>query len=207
MTFDYNLKEDEYLKALKLYTRKFTKTGKRKIRITYFAGLVLLVTSAYMFISIFKQYLSFKQSLPDYVVRELLNKLFTQGFGYILIIIIYLLLGIFFLYSAYTYPSARIINKNTDSKTLEPRKVNINDLGIVYWQANNEADKKSYFWDDIEDVFENEEFYLMTVAKNKIFILPKRMISTKIQSEFIEKHVTKWNVSLYWQLLDAGKCK
>lgn len=49
-----------------------------------------------MFISIFKQYLSFKQSLPDYVVRELLNKLFTQGFGYILIIIIYLLLGIFF---------------------------------------------------------------------------------------------------------------
>ncbi|WP_240076378.1 YcxB family protein, partial [Enterococcus faecalis] len=96
-----------------------------------------------------------------------------------------------FLYSAYTYPSARIINKNTDSKTLEPRKVNINDLGIVYWQANNEADKKSYFWDDIEDVFENEEFYLMTVAKNKIFILPKRMISTKIQSEFIEKHVTK----------------
>mgnify|MGYP002180913795 CR=1 FL=1 len=207
MTFDYNLKEDEYLKAIKLYTRKFTKTGKRKIRITYFAGLVLLVTSAYMFISIFKQYLSFKQSLPDYVVRELLNKLFTQGFGYILIIIIYLLLGIFFLYSAYTYPSARIINKNTDSKTLEPRKVNINDLGIVYWQANNEADKKSYFWDDIEDVFENEEFYLMTVAKNKIFILPKRMISTKIQSEFIEKHVTKWNVSLYWQLLDAGKCK
>lgn len=195
MTFDYNLKEDEYLKAIKLYTRKFTKTGKRKIRITYFAGLVLLVTSAYMFISIFKQYLSFKQSLPDYVVR------------YILIIIIYLLLGIFFLYSAYTYPSARIINKNTDSKTLEPRKVNINDLGIVYWQANNEADKKSYFWDDIEDVFENEEFYLMTVAKNKIFILPKRMISTKIQSEFIEKHVTKWNVSLYWQLLDAGKCK
>lgn len=207
MTFDYNLKEDEYLKAIKLYTRKFTKTGKRKIRITYFAGLVLLVTSAYMFISIFKQYLFFKQSLPDYVVRELLNKLFTQGFGYILIIIIYLLLGIFFLYSAYTYPSARIINKNTDSKTLEPRKVNINDLGIVYWQANNEADKKSYFWDDIEDVFENEEFYLMTVAKNKIFILPKRMISTKIQSEFIEKHVTKWNVSLYWQLLDAGKCK
>ncbi|NST68197.1 YcxB family protein [Enterococcus faecalis] len=191
MTFDYNLKEDEYLKAIKLYTRKFTKTGKRKIRITYFAGLVLLVTSAYMFISIFKQYLSFKQSLTDYVVRELLNKLFTQGFGYILIIIIYLLLGIFFLYSAYTYPSARIINKNTDSKTLEPRKVNINDLGIVYWQANNEADKKSYFWDDIEDVFENEEFYLMTVAKNKIFILPKRMISTKIQSEFIEKHVTK----------------
>lgn len=67
MTFDYNLKEDEYLKAIKLYTRKFTKTGKRKIRITYFAGLVLLVTSAYMFISIFKQYLSFKQSLPDYV--------------------------------------------------------------------------------------------------------------------------------------------
>ena len=167
MTFDYNLKEDEYLKAIKLYTRKFTKTGKRKIRITYFAGLVLLVTSAYMFISIFKQYLSFKQSLPDYVVRELLNKLFTQGFGYILIIIIYLLLGIFFLYSAYTYPSARIINKNTDSKTLEPRKVNINDLGIVYWQANNEADKKSYFWDDIEDVFENEEFYLMTVADRK----------------------------------------
>ena len=207
MTFDYNLKEDEYLKAIKLYTRKFTKTGKRKIRITYFAGLVLLVTSAYMFISIFKQYLSFKQSLPDYVVRELLNKLFTQGFGYILIIIIYPLLGIFFLYSAHTYPSARIINKNTDSKTLEPRKVNINDLGIVYWQANNEADKKSYFWDDIEDVFENEEFYLMTVAKNKIFILPKRMISTKIQSEFIEKHVTKWNVSLYWQLLDAGECK
>lgn len=33
MTFDYNLKEDEYLKAIKLYTRKFTKTGKRKIKL------------------------------------------------------------------------------------------------------------------------------------------------------------------------------
>ncbi|PKZ04322.1 YcxB family protein [Enterococcus faecalis] len=191
MTFDYNLKEDEYLKAIKLYTRKFTKTGKRKIRITYFAGLVLLVTSAYMFISIFKQYLSFKQSLPDYVVRELLNKLFTQGFGYILILIIYLILGIFFLYSAYNYPSTKIINKNTDPKTLEPRKVKINDSGIVYWQANNEEDKKSHLWNDIEGVFETEEFYLMKIDKNKIFILPKRMISTKVQSDFIEKHVTK----------------
>ncbi|MCU2220750.1 YcxB family protein, partial [Enterococcus faecalis] len=27
--------------------------------------------------------------------------------------------------------------------------------------------------------------------KKKIFILPKRMISTKVQSDFIEKHVTK----------------
>ena len=48
MIFDYKLEEDEYYKAIKLYTRKFTKTGKRKIKITYFDGLVLLITSAYM---------------------------------------------------------------------------------------------------------------------------------------------------------------
>lgn len=67
----------------------------------------------------------------------------------------------------------------------------INDSGIVYWQANNEEDKNSHLWNDIEGVFETEEFYLMKIDKNKIFILPKRMISTKVQSNFIEKHVTK----------------
>ncbi|WP_368754508.1 YcxB family protein, partial [Klebsiella pneumoniae] len=56
---------------------------------------------------------------------------------------------------------------------------------------NNETEKNSYFWKDIEDVFETNEFYLMKINKKKIFVLPKRMLSTKIQSDFIEKHVTK----------------
>ncbi|MGC3053931.1 YcxB family protein, partial [Enterococcus faecalis] len=63
----------------------------------------------------------------------------------------------------------------------------------VYWQANNEEEKKSHLWNVLEGVFETEEFYLMKIDKNKILILPKRMISTKVQRDFIEKHVTKKN--------------
>ncbi|ELS0392730.1 YcxB family protein, partial [Enterococcus faecalis] len=66
-----------------------------------------------------------------------------------------------------------------------------NDKGIFSWSLNNETEKNSYFWKDIEDVFETNEFYLMKISKKKIFVLPKRMLSTKIQSDFIEKHVTK----------------
>ncbi|EOV2563419.1 YcxB family protein, partial [Enterococcus faecalis] len=66
-----------------------------------------------------------------------------------------------------------------------------NDKGIFSWSLNNETEINSYFWKDIEDVFETNEFYLMKISKKKIFVLPKRMLSTKIQSDFIEKHVTK----------------
>lgn len=125
------------------------------------------------------------------MVRILINQLFTKHFAYLAMIVLCVVLGIVIIYNGYIYPSRKKIENSMDLNIFEPRQVEINDKGIFSWSLNNETEINSYFWKDIEDVFETNEFYLMKISKKKIFVLPKRMLSTKIQSDFIEKHVTK----------------
>ncbi|PQD31957.1 YcxB family protein [Enterococcus faecalis] len=191
MIFDYKLKKEEYFQSIRLYTRNYDIEGKRKIIVNYLSGIFLLLVSLYMILSLYIQLNNFKKTLPDYMVRILINQLFTKYFAYLAMIVLCVVLGIVIIYNGYIYPSRKKIENSMDLNIFEPRQVEINDKGIFSWSLNNETEINSYFWKDIEDVFETNEFYLMKISKKKIFVLPKRMLSTKIQSDFIEKHVTK----------------
>ncbi|NSV80117.1 YcxB family protein [Enterococcus faecalis] len=191
MIFDYNLKKEEYFQSIRLYTRNYDREGKRKIIVNYLSGTFLLLVSLYMILSLYIQLNNFKKTLPDYMVRILINQLFTKHFAYLAMIVLCFVLGIVIIYNGYIYPSRRKIENSIDLNIFEPRQVEINDKGIFSWSLNNETEKNSYFWKDIEDVFETNEFYLMKISKKKIFVLPKRMISKKVQTYYVGKRVTK----------------
>ncbi|MBO0465951.1 YcxB family protein [Enterococcus plantarum] len=189
MTFEYKLSKDDYCKAIKIFTRRFTKNGKKIIYMSYFAALFLILTSLFMLSSIGIQYLKFKQNYSDSVVSKALEILFSEHYTYFIIILVYVVLGVFFLYIATTFPDLKTkkwANNPDNSQAFVSREVSFTDLGLTSKYVVEPINEKIWKWSDFQDVHETSDYLLFELSNKEVFILPKSLLDHKDLEKLIE---------------------
>lgn len=189
MTFEYKLSKDDYCKAIKIFTRRFTKNGKKIIYMSYFAALFLILTSLFMLSSIGIQYLKFKQNYSDSVVSKALEILFSEHYTYFIIILVYGVLGVFFLYIATTFPDLKTkkwANNPDNSQAFVLREVSFTDLGLTSKYVVEPINEKIWKWSDFQDVHETSDYLLFELSNKEVFILPKSLLDHKDLEKLIE---------------------
>ncbi|MTD38322.1 hypothetical protein GIX45_06745 [Erwinia sp. CPCC 100877] len=188
MTFEYKLSKDDYYKATKIFTRRYTKNGKKIIFMSYFVASFLLLTSLFMLSSIGIQYLKFKQNYPDSIVSKSLEKLFSEHYTYFIIILVYGLLGFFFLYIAATFPDLKTkkwANNPENSRAFISREISFTDLGLTSKYEVEPINEKIWKWSDFQNVHETSDYLLFEVSNKEIFILPKSLLDHSYLEELI----------------------
>lgn len=198
LIIEYKLAKNDYYKATKLFTRRYTRSGKKTILISYFVGFFLLLTSLFMLSSIGIQFFKFKQNYSSIAVNKSLENLFFKHYTYFIIILVYLLLGGFFLYIATTYPDLKTrkwANNVENSRAFTLKEVSFSDTGLSCKDIGLPINEKIWKWSDFRNFYETSEYLLLEISNKEIFILPKSLLNRN-ESEYVKALILKHIVNV-----------
>ncbi|KAF1297082.1 hypothetical protein BAU15_05895 [Enterococcus sp. JM4C] len=190
LTYLYCLKKEDYHKAIRKFNRKCSSRGKKIIVRSFIAGISLLSASVFIGVLIVIQLYQLTQEHPKYIAHRLAKEFFSQQYIYLTIIVIYLIIGIYFVYRAVTYPNQKINHQLTDPENnilFSEKQIMIDTIGISSKISAQPDYDQTWRWDELKKIHDADEYFIIQITEDKIIILPKHLLSVDDLELFMSK--------------------
>lgn len=179
MEFEQQLTKSEYISAMKIYTRKHSKIGKRVLRLYIFLSSISFVLFLSIFTAVTISFLKLRKEFSYYSFGLFFKEFVITNYIYLILVLFILTASIYMIYGTYIFPdkqSKKWVENKDNHRTFIRRLYGVNKDGLTVKNKENDNFYVSISWNMIKNVYETKDFFILELSSNQVEILSKNQI-------------------------------